>query len=115
MIGLPIGTQVWIATGVTDMRRGFDGLAASLKRIRLADMSLCSVAAKAIASKSCGGVVMGYAYSPNGWSTGTLCGRRPHQVRCIYPPHNSPCYSKALIGDVPSEHINPHRSKLQNG
>ena len=27
MIGLPAGTQVWIAAGVTDMRRGFDGLA----------------------------------------------------------------------------------------
>jgi len=28
MIGLPVGTRVWLAAGVTDMRRGFDGLAA---------------------------------------------------------------------------------------
>ena len=28
MIGLPAGTQVWICAGVTDMRRGFDSLAA---------------------------------------------------------------------------------------
>jgi transposase len=28
MIGLPAGTQVWLVAGVTDMRRGFDGLAA---------------------------------------------------------------------------------------
>ena len=28
MICLPTATQVWIAAGVTDMRRGFDGLAA---------------------------------------------------------------------------------------
>lgn len=28
MISLPAGTQIWIAAGVTDMRRGFDGLAA---------------------------------------------------------------------------------------
>ena len=28
MISLPSGTQVWIAAGVTDMRKGFDGLAA---------------------------------------------------------------------------------------
>ena len=28
MISLPAGTQVWIAAGVTDMRKGFDGLAA---------------------------------------------------------------------------------------
>lgn len=28
MIGLPAETRVWLATGLTDMRRGFDGLAA---------------------------------------------------------------------------------------
>lgn len=28
MIGLPSGTRVWLAAGVTDLRRGFDGLSA---------------------------------------------------------------------------------------
>jgi transposase len=28
MIGLPANTKVWLACGVTDMRKGFDGLAA---------------------------------------------------------------------------------------
>jgi transposase len=28
MIGLSAGTRVWLVAGVTDMRRGFDGLAA---------------------------------------------------------------------------------------
>ncbi len=28
MIALPAGTQIWIAAGVTDMRRGFTGLSA---------------------------------------------------------------------------------------
>ena len=28
MMGLPAGTKVWLACGVTDMRKGFDGLAA---------------------------------------------------------------------------------------
>ena len=28
MIGLPLGTRVWIGAGVTDMRKGMDGLAA---------------------------------------------------------------------------------------
>ena len=28
MIGLPARTKVWLACGVTDMRKGFDGLAA---------------------------------------------------------------------------------------
>ncbi len=31
MIAVPAGTQVWIAAGVTDMRRGFDGLAAQVQ------------------------------------------------------------------------------------
>jgi len=28
MIGLPAGTRVWLVAGHTDMRKGFDGLAA---------------------------------------------------------------------------------------
>ena len=28
MIGLPSGARIWIACGVTDLRNGFDGLAA---------------------------------------------------------------------------------------
>lgn len=28
MIGLPSGARIWIAAGATDMRKGFDGLAA---------------------------------------------------------------------------------------
>lgn len=28
MIGLPRGTRIWLVTGQTDMRRGFNGLAA---------------------------------------------------------------------------------------
>jgi len=31
MIGLPTGTRVWLAAGLTDMRRGFDGLDASVQ------------------------------------------------------------------------------------
>ncbi len=31
MISLPAGTHIWIAAGVTDMRRGFIGLAAMQK------------------------------------------------------------------------------------
>lgn len=31
MIGLPSGTRIWLAAGMTDMRRGFDGLAAMVQ------------------------------------------------------------------------------------
>ena len=32
MIGLPSGVHVWLAAGVTDMRKGFDGLAALIQQ-----------------------------------------------------------------------------------
>ncbi len=31
MITLPAGTRIWLAAGVTDMRKGFDGLAAQVQ------------------------------------------------------------------------------------
>jgi transposase len=36
MIALPAGAQVWLAAGVTDLRKGFDGLAA-LVQMQLAE------------------------------------------------------------------------------
>ena len=40
MIVLPCGTRVWIVAGHTDMRKGFDGLAA-LVQTALADNPFC--------------------------------------------------------------------------
>jgi transposase len=37
MIGLPAGTRVWLAAGVTDMRKGMDGLAALVQTTLTAD------------------------------------------------------------------------------
>lgn len=37
MIGLPANTRVWLAAGHTDMRRGFDGLAAVAQTALAAD------------------------------------------------------------------------------
>ena len=33
MIQLPVGTKVWIAAGVADLRRGFDGLSAQVQNV----------------------------------------------------------------------------------
>jgi transposase len=33
VIQLPVGTKVWIAAGVTDLRRGFDGLSAQVQNM----------------------------------------------------------------------------------
>jgi transposase len=37
MIGLPSGTRIWIAAGVTDMRCGFNSLAAKVETALLED------------------------------------------------------------------------------
>src|SRR5476649_2585560 len=37
MIGLPAGTKVWLAAGVTDMRSGFNGLAAKVQTVLMED------------------------------------------------------------------------------
>jgi transposase len=33
MIGLPAGTRIWLAAGVTDMRKGMNGLAALVQTV----------------------------------------------------------------------------------
>jgi len=33
MNGLPTGTRVWLAAGATDMRKGFDSLAAQVQSV----------------------------------------------------------------------------------
>ncbi len=33
MIGFPAGTEIWIAAGVTDLRRGFTGLGAMVQMV----------------------------------------------------------------------------------
>jgi transposase len=51
MIALPTGTRIWLAAGVTDMRRGMDG-PASLAQVALEQdrsRATCSLSAAAVA------------------------------------------------------------------
>jgi transposase len=41
MNSLPAGTRVWLAAGVTDMRKGFDSLAAQAQTVLGQDPELC--------------------------------------------------------------------------
>lgn len=59
MIALPAGVQVWLVAGATDMRKGFDGLAA-LVQMHLSEdpfsgSSSSFAAVLAIESRFCGG------------------------------------------------------------
>ena len=52
MMGPPTNTRVWIAAGVTDLRRGFTGLSAlvqtKMEQSRSAGMCLCFAGGEAI-------------------------------------------------------------------
>jgi transposase len=41
MIPVPMGTQIWVACGATDMRRGFDGLAMMVQEVIKKDPFIC--------------------------------------------------------------------------
>jgi len=45
VIDLPAGTRIWIAAGVTDMRRGFNGLSAQVQTV-LVKQSCCGSMAR---------------------------------------------------------------------
>ena len=42
MIAFPSGARVWLATGHTDMRKGFDGLALQVQEVLKCTMRLAS-------------------------------------------------------------------------
>jgi transposase len=79
MIGLPSGARVWLAVGRTDMRKGFDGLAASVQE-RLAQDPFCGHlfvfrGRRGDLLKVLWWMVKAYACSPSGWRKAGLCGR----------------------------------------
>ena len=65
MIPLPTGTKIWLVAGITDMRNGFNGLAAkvqtALKDERCPAMSSSSGAAAAVRLNFCGPPATGCA------------------------------------------------------
>ena len=84
MIPIPAGVRVWLATGHTGMRKGFDGLALivqeTLKRDphcghlfvfrgRRGDLITISL-------NACGATARVYACSPNDSNAAGFCGRR---------------------------------------
>ena len=81
MIGLPANTRIWIAAGVTDLRRGFTGLSALVREQAgaeavLRDTCLCFADGGVISSRFCGMTATGCACSRSDWSADASCGRK---------------------------------------
>ncbi len=53
MIGFAAGTRVWLAAGVTDMRKGFDSLAAQAQTVLGRTRSQVMCFASAVAAAIC--------------------------------------------------------------
>ena len=53
MIGLAPGTRVWLAAGVTDMRKGFDSLAAQAQTVLGRTRSRVTCSAFAVGGAIC--------------------------------------------------------------
>ncbi len=81
MIELPPGTHIWIAAGVTDMRRGFSGTqrTGAVAASTAASLRSCLsffVAGAATPSRFFGMTAMVFAYLPSGLSAAASYGRR---------------------------------------
>ena len=84
MNGLPAGTRVWLAAGATDMRKGFDSLAAQAQTVLGQDPFsghvFCFRGRRGDWSSCCGGMATDCACLPNGWSAADSCGRAPRRA-----------------------------------
>jgi transposase len=80
MIPIPTGVRVWLATGYTDMRKGFPGLSLQvqevLRRDPLGGHLFCFRGRRSDLLKVIWHDGQGACCSQNGWSEEDFCGHR---------------------------------------
>jgi transposase len=78
MIGPSPGARIWIAAGISDLRRGFTGLSAAVQTILeqdpFAGHVFVSVAAAATSLRCCGGMATGCVCFRSVWNAGGSSG-----------------------------------------
>ena len=81
MIPIPNGARVWLATGHTDMRKGFDGLALLVQETLRRDPHNGHLfvfrGRRAACSRCCGTTARACACLPSGWSAAASSGHLP--------------------------------------
>jgi len=86
MIAPPAGVRIWLVAGATDMRRGFDGLAALVAQ----QLNQDPFSGQVFAFRGRRGHLIKLLFwdgqdwcsTPSAWSADILCGRRPARARC---------------------------------
>lgn len=85
MIELRAGTRIWIAAGVTDMRRGFQGLSAQVQTVLEQQPFSGHVfvfrGRRGDTIKIYGSMAMAYVCSRSAWNVGASSGRKPPKAR----------------------------------
>jgi transposase len=80
MIPFPASMRVWLASGHTDMRKGFDGLALlvqeKLKRDPHGGHLFVFRGRRGSLIRFCGTTAKGCVFTPSGWSAGASSGHR---------------------------------------
>lgn len=76
MISPPVGVQIWLAAGATDMRRGFDGLAAlvaqKLNQDPFSGALFIFRGRRGHLVKTSSGMARGWCSTPSGWNAVTF-------------------------------------------
>jgi transposase len=102
MIAPPAGARIWIAAGVTDLRRGFTGLSAAVQTVLEEDPYGGHVF---VFRGRRGDLVKllwwdgdGFVFLPSVWSADVSFGRRLRPEPCHLLERSYRCYSKGLTG-----------------
>jgi transposase len=114
MIPLPTGVRVWLATGCTDMRKGFPSLALQvqeiLRRDPLSGHLFCFRGRRGDLLKVIWHDGQGACLFTKRLSAAAFCGRARLTAWWRSHRHNSVIFCPALIGDTHSRHGGQHRS-----
>jgi len=100
----PQAVRVWLATGHTDMRKGFPSLALQvqevLRRDPLGGHLFCFRGRRGDLLKVIGTTARGHACSRSGWSAGASCGRRRPTAWVTISAAQLGYLSPGSIGDI---------------
>lgn len=107
MIAPPSGVRVWLATGVTDMRRGMNGLALQVQQALQRDPHSGDLyvfrGRRGDLLKSCGMTGSACRFTRSGWNAAASSGPRRWTVSLQSRRHSWVICSKELTGEIPNE------------